>query len=57
MRGINRGLLFDEDIARKLLFEKWRWSAHTHPDLQDKFLIASGFPGDREALQRSNKQA
>jgi len=56
VRGTASGLRIDANLSNKLLTQEWRWSAHTHPGLSDNVLAASGFPGDRQALQLFNQE-
>jgi hypothetical protein len=56
VRGNENGLQIEGDLEEKLISQDWKWSAHTHPGKSDNVLMASGFPGDREALQLFNQE-
>jgi hypothetical protein len=56
IRGTPDRLEFDAKLSDKLLSQNWKWSAHTHPGLADNVLMASGTPGDRQALQAFNQE-
>lgn len=55
VRGSDTGLDIRGPLADKLLDQGYRWSAHTHPGLSDRVLMASGIPGDRQVLQLFNQ--
>ena len=56
VRGTEKGLEIRGMFSDKLLSQSWKWSAHTHPGLSDNVLMASGTPGDRQALQAFNQE-
>jgi hypothetical protein len=56
VRGNSEILDIPPELTGNLLSQGWKWSAHTHPGTSDRVLMASGIPGDREALWRFNQE-